>query len=151
MASLLQCVSDSPADVFSAKKRTFQLNISTKKDVMRGKKYKHFHFETRFLKSEVHFLSSQKQKYNATKIISKFLYHKKLVRLKIEKKPQEPHLKLKKHILNIHREYLLCPQSKASSRFLQTCIDFVEQPLKFSHFEGSIIHSASKARQHIST
>ena len=65
---------------------------------------------------------------------------------KIEKKPQEPHLKLKKHILNIHREYLLCPQSKASSRFLQTCIDFVEQPLKFSHFEGSIIHSASKAR-----
>ena len=32
-----------------------------------------------------------------------------------------------------------CPQSNASGSFLQTCINFVEQQLKFSHFEGSII------------
>ena len=32
-----------------------------------------------------------------------------------------------------------CLQSNASSSFLQTCINFVEQQLKFSHFEGSVI------------
>ena len=31
------------------------------------------------------------------------------------------------------------PQSNASGSFLQTCINFVEQTLKFSHFEGIII------------
>ena len=31
---------------------------------------------------------------------------------------------------------MLCLQSNASGSFLQTCINFVEQPLKFSHFEG---------------
>ena len=41
-------------------------------------------------------------------------------------------------LLNIYREYLFCQQSSASSSFLQTCINFVEQKLKFSHFEGSI-------------
>ena len=34
---------------------------------------------------------------------------------------------------------LLCLQSNASGSFLQTCINFVEQPLTFSNFEGSII------------
>ena len=42
-------------------------------------------------------------------------------------------------ILYIYWEYLLCPQSNASGSFLQTCINFVEQRLKFSPFEGSII------------
>ena len=42
-------------------------------------------------------------------------------------------------ILHIYREYLLCLQSNASGSFLQKCINFVEQRLKFSHFEGSII------------
>ena len=42
-------------------------------------------------------------------------------------------------LLNIYREYLLCLQSNASGSFLQTCINFVEQPLSFSHFKGSII------------
>ena len=36
----------------------------------------------------------------------------------IEKKPQKPRPKLKKiFILNMPREYLLCPQSKASGTF----------------------------------
>ena len=30
-------------------------------------------------------------------------------------------------------------QSNASGSFLQACINFAEQRLKFSHFEGSII------------
>ena len=34
---------------------------------------------------------------------------------------------------------LLCPQSNASGSFLQTYINFVDQRLNFSHFEGSII------------
>ena len=45
----------------------------------------------------------------------------------------------KKHLLHFYREYLLCLQSTASGSFLQTCINFVEQWRKFSHFEGSII------------
>ena len=35
--------------------------------------------------------------------------------------------------------HLLCLQSNASGSFLQTGINFVEQRLKFSHFQGSII------------
>ena len=43
------------------------------------------------------------------------------------------------YTLNIYRKYLLRPQSNASGSFLKTSINFVEQPLKFSHFKGSII------------
>ena len=39
----------------------------------------------------------------------------------------------------IKREYLLCLQSNAKGSFLQKCINSVEQRLKFSHCEGSII------------
>ena len=39
----------------------------------------------------------------------------------------------------IPRVYLLCLQSNASGSFLQKSINFVEQQLKFFHFEGSII------------
>ena len=42
------------------------------------------------------------------------------------------------YILCIYREYLLCPKSNGSGSFFQKCINFVEQRLKFSHFEGSI-------------
>ena len=34
---------------------------------------------------------------------------------------------------------MLYPQPNASGSTLQTCINFVEQRLKFFHFEGSII------------
>ena len=58
----------------------------------------------------------------------------------IEKKPQKPHPKLKKIcILYIYREHLLCLQFSASGSFLQKCIKFADQRLKFSHFEGGII------------
>ena len=58
----------------------------------------------------------------------------------IGKEPQKPRPKLKNiYILNIYRECLLFPQSNASGSFFQTCMNFVEQRLKFSHFEGSII------------
>ena len=39
---------------------------------------------------------------------------------------------------------LLCLQSNASGNFLQKCINFVEQRLKFSHFKGSIIPQSIK-------
>ena len=42
-------------------------------------------------------------------------------------------------MLYIYGEYLLCLQSNANVTFLQKCIIFVDQRLKFSHFEGSII------------
>ena len=42
-------------------------------------------------------------------------------------------------ILYIYREYLLRLQSNASCSLLQKCINFLEQPLKFSHFEGGMI------------
>ena len=45
----------------------------------------------------------------------------------------------KRYFLNIYKEYLFCLQSNVSGSFLQTCINFVEQILKFSHFEGRII------------
>ena len=44
-------------------------------------------------------------------------------------------------ILYIYWKYLLCLQSNASGSFLKTCINFVEQRLRFSQFEGSIIPS----------
>ena len=56
----------------------------------------------------------------------------------MEKKSQKPHPRLKK-TLNFYREYLLCLQSSASGSFLQTCINFLEQRLQFSHSKGSII------------
>ena len=34
---------------------------------------------------------------------------------------------------------VLCLQSNASGSFLQPCVNSVEQWLKFSHFQGSII------------
>ena len=42
-------------------------------------------------------------------------------------------------ILNTYREYLVCLQTNPSGSFLQTYINFVEQRLKSSHYEGSII------------
>ena len=51
-------------------------------------------------------------------------------------------------ILYIYREYLLCLQSNASDSFLQKCINFVEQPLKCSHFKGSIITQGEREHVH---
>ena len=42
-------------------------------------------------------------------------------------------------IIYVYSEYLLCLQSNASESFSQTSHNFVEQRLKFSHFEDSII------------
>ena len=71
----------------------------------------------------------------------KFFYCKKPELLKKQRKrPAEATLKIeKKYWLNIYREYLFCLEFNASDSFLETCINFVEQRLKFSHFEGSII------------
>ena len=57
----------------------------------------------------------------------------------IEKQPQMRGPKLEKYLLYIYREYLYCLKSNASGSFLQKCINFVEQRLKFSNFEGSLI------------
>ena len=46
--------------------------------------------------------------------------------INIEKEPQKLHLRLKKYILNIYREYLLCLEFNASGSFLQTSINFAE-------------------------
>ena len=58
----------------------------------------------------------------------------------IEKEPQKPRPKIEKIcILYIYGEYLLCLLPNASGSFLQKCINFLEQLIKFSHFEGSIV------------
>ena len=54
----------------------------------------------------------------------------------IEKEPQKPRTKLENmYVIYLHREYLLCLQSNEIDSFLQTCINFAEQQLKFSHFK----------------
>ena len=55
---------------------------------------------------------------------------------KNRKKLQKPHPRLKKKKSNICKEYLFCMQSNAIGSFLKKCVNFVEQTLKFSHFEG---------------
>ena len=83
----------------------------------------------------MHFLGSCKQKFNAAKLFKSFS-----ITIAgpsgniIEKEPQKPW-----PTLNIYRKYLFCLQFNASCSFLQICINFVEQRLKFSHSEGSII------------
>ena len=58
----------------------------------------------------------------------------------IKKTPQKATLKIEKiYISNIYIEYMLCLQSNASGSFLRKCINFVEERLKFSHFEGNRI------------
>ena len=58
---------------------------------------------------------------------------------KIKKKPHEPRKKIEKiYMLYIYREYLFCLKLNAND-FLQERINFVEQRLNFSHFEGNII------------
>ena len=58
----------------------------------------------------------------------------------IEKKSQKPHSKLKKDVYYTFIENIcsVCNSIQVVV-FLQKCINFVEQRLKFSHFEGSII------------
>ena len=58
----------------------------------------------------------------------------------IEKEPQKRRPKLKKYVYYTFTKNIssACSPMRSSS-FLQTCINFVEQRLKFSHFEGSII------------
>ena len=69
-----------------------------------------------------------------------FFYREKLELLEKQRKRNaeaKPKIE-KKYLLSNYREYLFCLQSNASGSFLQTCINFVEQRLKFSHFEGGI-------------
>ena len=56
-----------------------------------------------------------------------------------EKEPQKPRPKLKKCVCYIFTENLPCLQCNACGSFLQKSTNFVEQRLKFSHIEGSII------------
>ena len=86
-------------------------------------------------------MSSYKQKYNAAKIISKFYYKKAgAFGNNVEKEPQKPCPKLKKFVYYIFTENIYCVfKPMQVVVFLQKCIDFVEQRLKFDHFEGSII------------
>ena len=80
-------------------------------------------------------------KYNAVKLFQNFFITKSWNFWKnIEKETAKATPKIEKiYILNIYREQLFCLQSNASGSFLPTCINFVEQRLKFSHFVGSII------------
>ena len=57
----------------------------------------------------------------------------------IEKELQKPRPQLKKYVYYIFTEYLLYLQSSARGSFLQKCINFVEQRLKYSQFKGSVI------------
>ena len=41
------------------------------------------------------------------------------------------------YLLYISGKYLLCLQSNTNGSFLQKCINFVEQQLKFAHLKGN--------------
>ena len=56
----------------------------------------------------------------------------------IEKESQKPRRK-NVYIMYLQRIFAL-PAVNESGSFLQTCINFLEQRLRFSQFEGSIIH-----------
>ena len=84
------------------------------------------------------------------KLFQNFSYHKKLELQEITwKRNRKSHAQNGIYIyINIYKYiyiyiyiyiYVLCLQSRESGSFLQTCIDFVKERLKFSHFEGSII------------
>ena len=60
----------------------------------------------------------------------------------MEKELQKPCPKLKKYVYYIFTENICSACSLMQVvDFLQKCINFVEQRLKFSHFEVTIIHS----------
>ena len=76
----------------------------------------------------------------------KCFYQKKLEFLEITKIKIYIYFKFDIYILKIYIyvltfciEYLFCLQSNTNATFLQICIDFEEQRLKFSHSESSII------------
>ena len=74
------------------------------------------------------------------KLFQFFFYHKKLELLEIkQKEPQKPRPRLKKYVCYIFTDNI-CSACNPMQMvvFLQKCINFVEQRLKFSHFEGSI-------------
>ena len=59
----------------------------------------------------------------------------------IEKVPQKPHPKLKKYVYYIFTENIcsICNPMQVMYKFQQTFINFAEQQLKLSYFEGSTI------------
>ena len=57
----------------------------------------------------------------------------------IEKERQKPRLKLKKYYIFTENICSACNPMQVVV-FCKKCINFVKQRLKFSHFEGSIIH-----------
>ena len=91
--------------------------------------------EIRFLKSKTYFLSSYKWKYNAAKIISN---EAGAFGNNIEKELQKPLPKLKEYMYYIFTENICSVCSPMQEVFLEKCVNFVQQWLKFSHFEGSI-------------
>ena len=135
IASLQKCVSDFTADVF------FRQNISTKKDTTKDKNINISCLKLDFKNLRQTFWA---QKYRSTMqqiLVPNFFYNKKLELLEITKERNH-----KSHAQNwkicmlcVYWEYLPCPQSNASGSFSQTCINIVEQRLKFSHFEGTLI------------
>ena len=73
------------------------------------------------------------------KLVQFFLQEATAFGNNIGKEPQKLHPKLKiMYIIYLLRIFAL-PAIQCKWYFLQTCINFVENRLKFSHFEGSII------------
>ena len=69
-----------------------------------------------------------------------FFYDKKLELLEItEKELQKPRPELEKNVYTFTENICSVCNPMQVVVFLQKCMDFVEQRLKFSHFEASII------------
>ena len=67
-----------------------------------------------------------------------FFYHKKLELFKI-KEPQTLGPQLKKTYIKYLQKISALPPTNVSGSFWLKCTNFVEQRLKCSHFEGSIV------------
>ena len=132
VASLLKHVSDFTADGFASEKELLSWTYLLKKTPRRTKRLIS-PFWNSILKIWGTLFKLIQLEIKCSKSYFKYFLEKH------RKRTAEVTPKIEKKKLNIYREYLFCQQSNAGSSFWQTAINFVEQRLKFSHFEGGII------------
>ena len=119
MASLLKCASDSTTDVSSEENELFR-NISTKKDTMRKKNINASSLKQDFKNPRHTFWVHRNRITMQQKLFQNLIIPKEAgaSRNNIEMESQSHAQNWENmYILNIHRAYLLCPQSKASGSF----------------------------------
>ena len=117
------------------------MNTSTKKDTAKDKNINISSLNEDFKNLRHTFSAYTNRSTMQQKLFQNFLPQKAWIfGNKIENKLQNPCPKLKKYVYDIFTKNICSTCSPTQVVvFSQKCISFVEQRLKFSHFEGSII------------